>query len=79
MSELRALTPEELTRAEARLRNPAQGSRIEAAKRFGVDLGSLIVQLRLPPTERVSKMELFSREMAAIRGAARRTDRRMDS
>jgi hypothetical protein len=79
MSELRALTPEELIRAEARLRNPAPGGRIEAAKRFGVDLGSLIVQLRLQPTERVSRMELFSQEMAAIRGAARGADRRLDS
>jgi hypothetical protein len=35
--------------------------------------------LRLQPTERVSQMELFSQEMAAIRGAARRTHRRMDS
>jgi hypothetical protein len=79
MNELRALTPEQLARAEARLRSPAQGSRIEAAKRFGVDLGSLIVQLRLPPTERVSQMEAFSREMAAIRGAARKASRRTDS
>jgi hypothetical protein len=75
MNELRSLTPEQLARAEARLRNPAAGSRIEAAKRFGVDLGSLIVQLRLPPTERVRRMEAFSREMAVIRGAARKASR----
>jgi len=79
MIELRSLTPEQLARAEARLRYPAAGSRIEAAKRSGVDLGSLIVQLRLPPSERVSRIEAFSREMAAIRGAARKTSRRTDS
>jgi hypothetical protein len=79
MKELRTLTPEQLARAEARLRNPAAGSRIEAAKKFGVDLGSLIVQLRLSPTQRVSQMEAFSREMAAIRGAARGASRRTDS
>jgi hypothetical protein len=79
MSVLRSLTPEQLARAEARLRNPAAGSRIEAAKKFGVDLGSLIVQLRLRPTERVSQMEAFSREMAAIRGVARTSSRRTNS
>jgi hypothetical protein len=42
VKELRALTPEELARAEARLRNPAPGSRIEAAKKYGIDLTLLI-------------------------------------
>jgi len=38
VKELRALTPEELTRAEARLRNPAPGSRIEAARNYAAAL-----------------------------------------
>jgi len=50
--ELRALTPEEFERAAERLRNPAPGSRIEAAKKYGIDLTLLIEQLRLTPEER---------------------------
>jgi len=38
MRELLALTPEQLRIAEDRLRNPAPGSRIEAAKKYGIDL-----------------------------------------
>ena len=49
MRELRALTSDEFALAESRLRNPAPGSRIEAAKEFGVDLTLLIEQLRLDP------------------------------
>ena len=36
--ELAPLTPEELTRAERRLLNPAPFSRIAAAREFGIDL-----------------------------------------
>jgi hypothetical protein len=70
--ELRALTPEELARAEDRLRNPAPGSRIEAARRFGIDLTLLISHLRLSPAERVERMLEVSRIAESVRGAARR-------
>ncbi|MGA3079275.1 MAG: hypothetical protein ABSG56_37045 [Bryobacteraceae bacterium] len=72
MRELRALTPEELARAEDRLRNPAPGSRIEAAKKFGIDLTLLIGQLRLTPAERVARMLEVSRIAQSVRGTARR-------
>ena len=39
-----------------RLRHPKPGSRIEAARDFGVDLNLLIANLRLTPAERVSRM-----------------------
>ncbi len=72
VKQLRALTPEELARAEARLRNPAPGSRIEAAKEFGINLGLLIEQLRLTPAERATKLETAATALGKARGAARR-------
>jgi hypothetical protein len=72
MKELRALTPEGFARAERRLRNPAPGSKIEAAQRFGIDLGLLLEKLRRPPDERVRRMHDFSNAMEQIRGIARR-------
>ena len=72
MKELRALTPEQLARAERRLRHPAPGSRIEAAKKYGIDLTLLIEQLRLSPAERVRKMHAFCMAAEEVRGVARR-------
>ena len=72
MKELRALTPEEFARAESRLRNPAPGSRIEAAKKYGIDLTLLIEQLRLTPAQRAEKMQRATQSMEKIRGIARK-------
>jgi hypothetical protein len=66
------LTPEELARAEERLRNPAPGSRIEAAQKFGIDLTLLIGQLRLTPAERARQMLEVCQLAERVRGAARR-------
>jgi hypothetical protein len=66
------LTPEEFARAAERLRNPAPGSRMEAAKKYGVDLTLLISQLRLTPAERVARMLKASQVAERVRGAARR-------
>ncbi len=71
MRELRALTPEEFERAAEKLRNPAPGSRIEAARKYGIDLTLLIEQLRLTPDERVRKMLAASQSAEQVRGAAR--------
>jgi hypothetical protein len=68
---LRALTPEELTRAEERLRHPAAGSRIEAARDYGIDLTLLISQLRLTPAERARHLEDAATALEQIRGIAR--------
>lgn len=73
MKQWRALTPAELARAEDRLRNPPPGSRIEAARKFGIDLTLLIHQLRLSPAERVRGMHQAAQETEQLRGAARRS------
>ena len=70
---LRALTPEEFARAEERLLNPKPGSRIEAARDYGVDLTLLIEQLRLTPAERARKLEVVSNRMARLWGIARKS------
>jgi hypothetical protein len=69
---LRPLTPEELARAEARLLHPEPGSRIEAAREFGIDLTLLLAQLRLTPAERARKLESAANALKGVRGAARR-------
>jgi hypothetical protein len=56
----------------ARLRHPAPGSRIEAARDFGIDLNLLIANLRLSPAERVTRMHEACVAAEKIRGIARR-------
>ncbi len=72
MKTLRALAPEQLAVAEARLLNPAPGSRIEAARNYGIDLTLLVEQLRLSPAERGRKLEDASNVLDKVRGIARR-------
>jgi hypothetical protein len=69
---LRALTAEEFARAADRLRNPAPGSRMAAAQKYGVDLTLLISQLRLTPAERAERLESAAKAVKAVRGIARR-------
>jgi len=49
---LSPLTGERLARAIERLRNPKPGGKVEAAKRFGVDLTLLMEQVKLYPADR---------------------------
>jgi len=72
MRTVRPLTPEQLARAEDCLLHPARGSRIEAARKYGVDLKLLVEQLRLTPAERARKLELGSMALEQVRGTARR-------
>ena len=72
MRELVQLTPEELYRAKRRLLNPAPGSRIAAARDFGVDLTLLLEQLRLSPAERARQMLDVCQKAEELRGRARR-------
>ena len=58
---------------EGKLRNPPPGSRIEAAREFGVDLTLLIERLRRTPEERVRDLQQAIRGLEVIRGAARRS------
>jgi hypothetical protein len=46
---LRPFTGETLTRVIDRLRNPKPGGKVKAASQFGVDITSLIEQIKLPP------------------------------
>jgi hypothetical protein len=50
------LTGEKLARALERLRNPKAGGKVEAAKRFGVDLTLLMEQVGLSPADRARRM-----------------------
>jgi hypothetical protein len=72
MHELRKLTPEEFERAASRMRNPAAGSKIEAASKYGIDLTLLIEQLRLSPAERAEQMLVVCNFAEQYRGSARR-------
>ena len=71
MSELRQLTDSELARAIDRLRKPIPGGKVEAAKRFGVDVTLLIEQLKLSPSERSHRMHRLAQSVESVRGAAR--------
>ena len=66
------MTREEFDRAAGRLRNPAPGSRIEAAQKYGIDLTLLISQLRLTPEERARQLEEATQAFEQIRGIARK-------
>ena len=72
MKRWRALSSEQLARAEEKLRNPRPGSRIEAAQRYGVDLTLLMEQLRVSPAERVRRMHDVLQAAEQVRGTARR-------
>jgi hypothetical protein len=72
VNELRPLTPQQLARAENRLRHPAPGSRIEAARDYGIDLTLLMEQLRLTPAERARKLESAATALEQVRGIAHR-------
>ena len=72
METLRPLTPEQLARAEARLLTPTLGSRIDAARKYGVDLTLLVEQLRLTPAERGAKLERASKALEQVRAIARK-------
>lgn len=72
MKTLLPLTPAELARAEDRLLRPKPGSRIEAARKYGIDLTLLVGQLRLTPAERAEKLELATTALEQVRGTARK-------
>jgi hypothetical protein len=57
VKELLPLTPEQLAIAEELLRNPPPGSKIEAAREYGIDLMLMLRQLRLTPDERVRELD----------------------
>ena len=60
-------------RAEEKLLHPPPGSRIEAARAYGVDLTLLVERLRLTPEERVRDLQQALRGLESMRGRARPT------
>ena len=67
------MTLEEKKRLLALIENPPPGSKIEAAKEFGVDLTLLVRNLSLTPDERVREMESALRFAEELREAVRQS------
>ena len=55
------MTGEEKARMQALIANPPPGSRIEAAKKAGVNLQLTVYLLSLTPTQRVERLEFVLR------------------
>ena len=61
-----------MNQVEEKLLHPQPGSRIEAARAYGIDLTLLIERLRLTPEERVRDLQGAIQGLEAVRGKARR-------
>ena len=68
---LKRYPPDKLARAEALLRNPPPGSKMAAAKAYGIDLTLIIEKLRMTPAERAERMQEACNAAEQLRGAAR--------
>jgi hypothetical protein len=55
------------------IRNPKPGSKVAAAKEFGIDLTLNLENLRRTPTERLLQLEDFSRSMEKLQRSGRNT------
>lgn len=54
-------------RAEERLLNPRPGSKIAAAKEFGIDLTLLVRRLKMTPEERLRELDDFIDTVEQVR------------
>ena len=52
---------------EDKLLNPRPGSKVEAAKEFGIDLTLLIRRLKMTPEERIQELDEFVDAIEQIR------------
>ena len=57
---------------EERLLNPKPGSKIAAARDYGIDLSQLVENLRLTPAERIKKNDQAVNSMLRFEGAMSR-------
>ena len=57
----------DIKRVEEKLLNPRPGSKIEAAKEFGIDLTLLVRKLKLTPEERIRELDDFVETVEQIR------------
>ncbi len=58
-----------------KLLNPAPGSKIAAARDFGIDLTLLVENLRLTPAERVKKNDALINDMVRFEAAVTKAKR----
>jgi len=65
------VTATERDRLLEMIRNPKPGSKIAAAKEFGIDLTLNVERLGLSPTERLQKLQDFSAFLEEVRRASR--------
>lgn len=72
MQELRAWTEEEIAALQERIRNAPPGSKIDDAKKYGIDLSLLVENLRLAPVERARQMMSLAESAERVRGLARK-------
>ena len=57
---------------EERLLNPKSGSKIAAAKEFGIDLTLLLRQLRLTPQQRLDELQSAMESVEGLKKARRK-------
>ena len=57
----------DIKRVEEKLLNPRPGSKIAAAKEFGIDLTLLVRKLKLTPEERIRELDDFVETVEQIR------------
>ena len=69
------MTREEQQRLFDLVANPPPGSKIEAAKQYGIDLTLNLRRLALTPTERIREMEGALRLVMELRRATGQVDR----
>lgn len=64
---------------EEKLLNPRPGSKIAAARDFGIDLTLLVENLRLTPAQRVKKNDALVNDMIKFENAVRKAKRKNGS
>jgi hypothetical protein len=67
------MTPDQKKRALHLIARPPRGSKLAAAKKYGVDLTLLIENLSLTPTERAKKLSSGAKSLQALRLAGERS------
>jgi hypothetical protein len=70
--ELRAWTLDEIAELQERIRTAPPGSKIDEAKKFGIDLSLVVEQLKLSPAERVRRTMSLAESAERVRGLARK-------
>ncbi len=67
------MTPEEKQRLLELIANPPPGSKLAAAKEYGVDLSLIVENLELSVGERLRRGSEAARSLKALKGIARQS------